>query len=369
MKILYVTTIGSTMGFFKSFISDLVKAGHTVDIACNDKDSKVPELYTEIGCNIYTISCTRSPINKGTLKAISEIKKLVSENKYDIVHCHTPIAAMCTRLACKKLRKKKDVKVIYTAHGFHFYEGAPKKNWLMYYPIEKICSHFTDALITINKEDYDLAKRKMKAKSIDYVPGVGIDVQKFADTVIDRAEKRRELGVPEDAFLLLSVGELNENKNHKTVIRALALLGDKNIHYAIAGKGELHDEIINLANELGIADRVHLLGFRKDVAELYKAADCFVHPSFREGLPVSIMEAMASGLPIVASEIRGCVDLVDNSSGRLFDAHSVDSCKNALNEIVNGDISKAKESNSEKAAVYSTDVINSAMKKIYNTVK
>ena len=164
MKILYVTTIGSTMNFFKSFIGELISEGHTVDIACNNSKSPVPEIYSDWGCNIYPISCTRSPMNKGTVKAISELKKIVAENKYDIVHCHTPIAAMCTRLACKDLRKN-GVRVIYTAHGFHFYNGAPKKNWLMYYPVEKICAKYTDTLITINKEDYEFAKKKMKAKN------------------------------------------------------------------------------------------------------------------------------------------------------------------------------------------------------------
>lgn len=366
MKILYVTTVGSTMGFFKTFIRTLLNDGHTVDIATNDNAAPVQDYYREWGCNVYQISCTRSPLNKGSIKAINEIKKLVVDNEYDIVHCHTPVAAMCTRLACRKLRKKKGVKVIYTAHGFHFYKGAPKKNWLMYYPIEKICSRWTDILITINKEDYALAQKKMKAKEVVYVPGVGIDVDKFSNTVIDREAKRQELGVPVDAFLMLSVGELNENKNHKTVIKAMAQLENKNVYYAVAGRGELHDELLSLANELGLGERLKLLGFRSDVAELYKTADCFVHPSFREGLPVSIMEAMASGLPVVASNIRGCKDLVDEDCGSLFSPYSSEDFNKSMKTLKENKLFEVNNSK-EKANNFTIDNVISLMKNIYFT--
>lgn len=313
MKILYVTTVGMTMNFFKALVGELIKEGHAVDIACNEDEYKVDDFFQKLGCKVYHIGCVRSPLSKSNLEAVKELKKIVSENHYDIVHCHTPVAGVCTRLACKSFRKN-GLKVIYTAHGFHFYQGAPLKNWLVYYPIEKYCSRFTDVLITINQEDYALAKKKMKAKKTEYVPGVGIDVDKFRNTVVDRTAKRKELGIPENAFLLLSVGELNANKNHQIVIRALAQLNDSNIHYMIAGKGDLHDELIDLANRLGVSEQVHLLGYRKDVAELYKTADVYCLPSIREGLNVSVMEAMASGLPVICSCIRGNTDLISKDN-------------------------------------------------------
>jgi hypothetical protein len=163
MKILYVATIGSTMNFFKQFIAELVEAGHSVDIACNENATKVPDFYRELGCCVHSISTSRSPLNRGNLAAVKALRKLVSENCYDIVHCHTPVAAMCARLACRGARKR-GTKVFYTAHGFHFYQGAPLKNWFLFYPIEKICSRWTDVLITIIREDYALAQRKMKFK-------------------------------------------------------------------------------------------------------------------------------------------------------------------------------------------------------------
>ena len=163
MKILYVTTIGLTMIFFKGLVKELIDVGHIVDIACNEETHKVPDCYREWGCKVYEIDCSRSPLSNGNIRAIRELKRIVYENHYDIVHCHTPIAGACTRLACKDFRKY-GVKVFYTAHGFHFYKGAPIKNWLLFYPIEKLCSRFTDTLITINKEDYSLAKKRMKAE-------------------------------------------------------------------------------------------------------------------------------------------------------------------------------------------------------------
>ncbi len=365
MKILYVTTIGGTMDFFYSLVPELIKAGHTVDIACNTSLRAVNEHFTNLGCKVYQISCTRSPISKKTFTAIKELKKIVSEGKYDLVHCHTPVASLCARLACRKLRKKNGVKVVYTAHGFHFYKGAPKKNWLIYYTMEKLCSKYTDAIVTINKEDYDLAQKKFKKSKIYYVPGVGINVDKFKNAIVDKKSKRDELGIPESAILFLSVGELNENKNHSTVIKAIASIENPNIYYAIAGRGDKEQELINLAREVGVASRVKVLGYRRDVIELFKTADVFIHPSFREGLPVSIMEAMASGLPIVASKIRGNVDLVDENGGKLFNPHSVAECRDAILNMCQEDVSLLGNYNTSKANSFSDKEINDMILNIY----
>ncbi len=364
MKILYVTTIGLTMIFFKSFVKELIDKGNIVEIATNESDIPVPECYREWGCKVHQISCSRSPLNKSSLTAIKEIKALVESNKYDIVHCHTPVAAMCTRLACRKARKN-GTKVIYTAHGFHFYKGAPLLNWLIYYPVEKICSYFTDNLITMNKEDFALAKKKMKAKKVEYVPGVGIDLSRFQNVQVDRSAKRKEIGVPEDATVLLSVGELNENKNHEIIIRAIAQLNNPNIHYAIAGKGDKESYLSELAGELGISEQVHLLGYRTDVAELYKTADIYTLPSIREGLNVSLMEAMASGLPCAVANIRGNTDLIDNNGGILFDPCSVENCKEALSSLLKSDLVKIGEYNAEKIKLFSVDGINKILSEMY----
>ena len=361
MKILYVTTIGGTMDFFESFIKQLLEEGNDVDIATNENSSKVPECYKEWGCTVYQIDTSRSPLNMGNIKAITQIKELVAKEKYDIVHCHTPVAAMCTRLACRKARKN-GTKVFYTAHGFHFYKGAPLKNWMLYYPVEKICAHFTDVLITINQEDYALALKKMKAKRVKYVPGVGIDLSKFGQTTVDKIVKRKELGIPEEATLLLSDGELNEKKNHETVIRAIK---DMDVHYIIAGKGDLQEHLQNIIDGFGMTERVKLLGFRRDVAELYRAADIYVLPSIREGLNVSIMEAMASGLPVVCGQIRGNTDLIDKRGGALFESKSIVECKNAIEDVFNRNNEQLGKYNIQKIQTMSIERINTLMKGLY----
>lgn len=368
MKILYVTTIGVTMGFFKSLIKELIDDGNIVDIATNETDSKVPDCYREWGCKVHQIDCSRSPLNFGNIKAVQQLSKLVESEKYDIVHCHTPIAAMCTRLACIRARKN-GVKVFYTAHGFHFYDGAPLLNWLIYYPVEWVCSFFTDTLITINKEDYTRAQKHMHAKKVEYVPGVGIDVDKFKNTVIDKKAKREELGIPEDAFLLVSVGELNKNKNHEIVIKALAKLNNHNVHYAIAGVGELRDYLFILAKNLGIQERIHLLGYRTDIPEIYKSADVYIHPSFREGLPVSVMEAMASGLPCLVSKIRGNVDLLNEDSKCLISFFSDDQYKLALQNIIESDLEVLSVDNQNKAKYFSKRNVIEKIKMLYGFLK
>ena len=279
------------------------------------------------------------------------------------MHCHTPIAAACTRIACRHIRKKGS-KVYYTAHGFHFYKGAPLKNWILYYPMEWLCAHWTDVLVTINREDFVLAKKRMKAKCIEYVPGIGIDIEKFTKVKVDRTEKRREIGISDDAVLLLSVGELNKNKNHEVVIRALAKIGDYNIHYAIAGTGKLEEYLYKLALELGIEDQIHLLGFRDDLEEVYKIVDLYIHPSYREGLPVALMEAIASKVPVIASNIRGCKDLIEEkycfSPGSICDI--VEKIKKAL---CLEDTKIAIENNFKKLYNFSMLQVNKKLYELY----
>lgn len=367
MKILYVTTIGMTMGFFTSLIRKLMDEGHTVDIATNESTSAVPEFYKNAGCTVHQISCSRSPFDTGNIKAVGQIKKIVSENGYDIVHCHTPIAAACTRLACRKARKK-GVKVFYTSHGLHFHNGAPLKNWLIYYPVEKFCAHFTDVLITINNEDYERAKKKLKAKKVEYVPGVGVDIEKFGSAEVDKRQKRSELGVPEDAFLLLSVGEVNENKNHKVILKAMAKVNDGNVHYAVAGEGNQKAPLLALAKELGIGERVHLLGYRKDINELCAVSDAFCFPSYREGLGLAAIEGMIYGLPIITSDVHGINDYsVNGVSGYKCDPDDSEGFADAVRKLL-ADPEKREEMarhNRQYARKYDVSGIIAQMKKIY----
>lgn len=311
MKILYVTTVGITMIFFKNLIKALTDSGNTVDIITNNADSPVPVFYNDLGCKVYSMDSSRSPFSINNFKAYKQLKKHLETHKYDIIHCHTPIAAAITRLAAKKIRKK-GAKIIYTAHGFHFYKGAPLKNWLIYFPVEWLCSFMTDKLITINKEDFEFSKKHLHPQKTIYIPGVGIDSEYFSSREINSSELRKKLGISEDNSILLSVGELNDNKNHETVIKAIAELKIKNITYLICGKGNKKEYLQSLANSLAVEKQVIFAGHRSDIADIYKLSDIFVFPSKREGLPVSLMEAMAAGLPCIASDIRGCKDLIKN---------------------------------------------------------
>jgi glycosyltransferase involved in cell wall biosynthesis len=303
------------------------------------------------------------------IKAYTQTKKIIDENNYALIHSHSPIGGFLSRIAARDARKN-GTKMIYTAHGFHFFKGAPLMNWLIFYPIEKISSKLTDILVTITHEDYKLAQKKMYAKKVVYVPGIGIDTAMFApkdeDAAIN-AHKRDELGISKDDIVMLSVGELNKNKNHEIVLRSMAQLGHSNLHYVIAGRGDLKEYLKQLAQNLGVGDQLHLLGFRTDVKELFKMADFFVHPSFREGLSVAVMEAMANGLPVICSEIRGNTDLIeDNKGGYLFKPAEQKTVYQALKNIMgSSDIKTMGLYNLKKAEKLDIKAVLEVMRCIY----
>lgn len=254
-------------------------------------------------------------------------------------------------------------------HGFHFYNGASLFTWLLYYPIEKFMSYMTDALIVINQEDYQLAKKRMKAKRLFYVPGVGIDVGSIRRLGINSLLTRGDIGVPEDTVVILSVGELNKNKNHEIVIKALAQLPD--VHYVIVGEGILKEHLLRMAQMYGVIERVHLLGFRKDAQEIYYLADIYCHPSFREGLSVAVMEAMAAGLPIVCSDIRGNRDLIKHEKGGLLlPKPTTEAYIKCLRKIISNKAMRESMGayNAKQVEEYDMLSINLSMKDIYESI-
>ncbi len=359
MRILYVTTIALTMGFFQEHFKMLINEGHTVELACNAENS-LPKEVADLGLQVHHISFSRSPFSKNNFSAIKQLKGLIKNGRYDIVHTHTPNASAIVRLVCNRFRKQ-GLKVLYTAHGFHFYKGAPLKNWLVYYSVEWLCAHWTDVLITINREDYALAKKRLRAKKIEYVPGVGIDLNKYEGLVIDRDKKRKELGIPNDATLLISVGELNDNKNHETVIKAL---NGMDAYYIIAGVGDKREHLQKMIDAQKMTERIKLLGYRTDVKELYVISDIYVCSSYREGLSVAIMEAMASGLPCVATRIRGNTDLLDENGGAFFNPSSSDECKMRLESLLEKDMKGMGQYNIKKVEEFSKSRVIDMIKNI-----
>ena len=311
----------------------LLELGYSVHVVCNFKsgsscdDAEIDSLKVKLdslGVTYTHIDFERFPFSLKNFVAYKQLKKVFDDEHYDLVHCHTPMGGVLGRLAAKKYRKS-GTKVIYTAHGFHFFKGAPLKNWLLYYPVEWICAFWTDELITINKEDYARAQRHMHAKHITYIPGVGVDLKKFSPDIYTEEEianARAELGVDTDEKMLLSVGELIPRKNHESVIRALAKVNNPKIKYFICGTGELREYLERLIEELGLTENVRLLGYRTDISKLCDCADLFVFPSLQEGLPVALMEAIASKTAVICSDIRGNTDLV--SGDALFETKNVE---------------------------------------------
>ncbi len=322
VKVLFVATVVKThiMQFHLPYLRMFREMGWQTAVAAkNDyedpKDCVIPWCDT-----FYNIPFNRTPWKKENLTAYRMLKKIMDEEAFDIVHCHTPVGAAVARLAARDARRK-GTRVIYTAHGFHFFTGAPLQNWLLYYPAEWLLGPMTDLLITINQEDYRRAQKHIHAGRLAYVPGVGVDTGRFVSAG-DPGEKRRELGFEEKDFLLLTVAEMTENKNHMTVLKALAerkgQKGFEKLHYLIVGRGETRPKLEDAAKSLGIEDHVHFLGYRTDAAAIYGCCDLFVFMPFREGLSVALMEAMSSGMAIVCTRIRGNTDLVEDGVSGVF---------------------------------------------------
>lgn len=324
MKALMLASVASMLDQFnRENIALLQSMGYEIDIACNfekgntSSDEQVEAFRREMeekGVRTLQVPIPRKiSAIRDIKKSYHQVKALVKKEQYDLVHCHSPIGGVIARMACKQQRKK-GLKMIYTAHGFHFFKGAPISNWLIFYPIEKMLGRYTDVLITICKEDYERAKKKKIGRSVVYSPGIGIDV-KWIQNIALIEDKRRELGIKPEEKLILSIGELNANKNHEVILKAIACLNRTDVHYVICGRGDLEEHLQEIAKEAGMEERLHLLGFRTDAKEWLKVADLFAFPSYREGLPVSLMEAMAAGLPVVCSKIRGNADLIVHKKG------------------------------------------------------
>ena len=352
-KALMTASVPSMIGQFNmNNIQILQELGYEVHVACNFYDGSVwtkertRQFIKELKrkkIRYHQIGFPRSPLDiRGVVTSFQQLKRLTEKEEFDLMHCHTPVASVISRAVAHE----KKIRVIYTAHGFHFYTGAPLKNWLIYFPIEWVCSWWTDTLITINKEDYARAGKLMHARRVTYIPGVGIDLKKFSPNVFLKSETaliRRKLGVSDHEKILLSVGELSPRKNHESVIRAIAKLNHPNIKYFICGTGALQEHLQKLIDELGMSEKVKLLGYRADISELCCCADLFVLPSVQEGLPVALMEAVASKIPVICSRIRGNTDLI--KSDALFEARDVDGISEKIIEYLFSDKSKEVEHN------------------------
>lgn len=309
-KILVTSTDMMMMQFLVPHVKYLREQGYDVEVACSEVGARFVEVQSVLGAEtVHKVRLQRNPLKPSNLKGLSDLKKIINDGKYDLVWTNEPVMGVMTRLAAKKARKK-GTKVLYMAHGFHFFKGAPKLNWCVYYPIEKMMAHYTDVIVTVNLEDYARAQ-KFKTQNVRYIHGIGINTERL-QSKNERVDLRNELGVDKNAVILLSVGELNDNKNQETALRAFAKVDDETLHYVLCGKGKNLERLQALAIKLGVDKRTHFLGYRKDVVDICFQSDIFIMPSKREGLPVASLEAMYCGLPLITSNIRGLVDVMEN---------------------------------------------------------
>ena len=363
-KILFTSHVASFQKFNRPFMRMMSEKGWEVHYASMGEEEI-------LDCDkSFVVPFTRSPFKLSNITAYKQLKKIINQENYDIIHTHTPMGSVVTRLAAKKARKN-GTKIIYTAHGFHFFKGAPLLNWLIYYPVERLMARHTDTLITINKEDYHRAKKQFKTNVI-YMPGVGVDPKRFKPklTTKQRLELRKSLGLKKDDFVMIYPAELNKNKNQTLLLHVLHEINkeDKSVHLLLAGKDNLNGYHKKLADDLGVAKNVHFLGYRSDIPQLLQMSDLSVSASHREGLPVHLIEAMFAGLPIVTTKCRGATELVeDGVNGFVVGFDKVEFVERVQKIIENTQLRKSLGKKSS-AAVRNYEVIYAQRQtqKVYN---
>jgi glycosyltransferase involved in cell wall biosynthesis len=365
-------------GFVRSFLTHdiqlLQKMGYEVHCAAN-KDHPGAEGIDEYFRKNHVIFhqvpfSSNQPLSSETIVAYKEIKKFIKKEHLDVVHCHTPIAGAICRLACRK-QQNSGLKVLYTTHGFYFHKDSGKKSWLLFRTIEDFLSRFTDAIITINKEDSENAK-KMHCAQVYHINGVGVDTERFRNVEIDRDAYRISIGVAADELMVLAVGELSERKNQKVVIEALGKLQLQNVVFVHCGnamnKSGTTNALVKLAQEKQV--RMLLLGFRKDTPQICRCADIGTISSTREGLGLAGIEMLASGLPVVASRVHGILDYMqDGVNGYLADPYSPDEFAEAIRKLAEKQNRAAmKEKCIESAKDYDKSISFRQMEDIYHKV-
>ena len=365
-KILFVATIDQHIRHFHiPYLEYFHNNGYEVHVASNGDENLE---FVDIK---YNIEFDRSPFSSNNIIAYQSLKKIINENNFDLVHCHTPVGGVITRLVARN-SKSLTTKFVYTAHGFHFYRGAPIKNWLLFYPIEKYLSKYTDCLIAINEEDYEIARRKFKMSSIKHINGVGVNLNKFRPVLSEeKLSLREEYGFNVEDVILVYVGELSYRKHQDVLIRAMESLVKKipNAKLLLVGMGPKEDEYINLINELKVNESIKLMGYRSDVDKIMMLSDICVSSSRQEGLPVNIIEAMATSLPLVVSNCRGNRDLiVDGTNGFIIENDTPEEYVDKIIKLLSEEklYYQVKNENKKRAEKYSIERIREDFTVVYS---
>lgn len=348
---------------YRNIIEPLQSLGHDIVWAADFSGFVTDK--SVIPCKIEQIDINSNPFNPTNIKAYKQIKRVIQKYKIDAIQCSTPIGSALARLAGKKMGINP---IVYTAHGFLFFRGAPLINRTLFKWEEQWLARYTDALITITEEDYEEAKKlKLRSKKQPYlIHGAGINVG--VNVEVDKKEKRKTIDIPEDAFLIVSAGDLNKNKNTEVMVRALKELNDSTVHYIACGVGPEEQNLREIAKSLGVEGQFHLLGYRTDMPELMASSDAFVMMSYREGLPRSLMEAMDLGLPCVGSDTRGIRDLIDPEGGFICNPRKPEDFAEAIRKLKKCDTEQMGKHNQEKVKGYSADIVRKELYDIYKEV-
>lgn len=314
-KVLLTATVQSHIAqFHKPLINMLKENGYEVHVAARDNLAEKNGLQLNEPDKVFNIPFDRSPLSRNNILAYQKLKKILYKNKYDIVHCNTPMGGVVTRLAANKYRRN-GTKVFYTVHGFHFYKGAPKKNWIIYYPIEKFLSRYTDKLIAISIEDFNTAKEKKFKTKIEHIHGVGANTDKYylpSNELIQ--DLRRRMGYSKEDFICVCTGELNDNKNQISVLKAVPTLLKviPNFKLILAGNGPKYTFLQEFITEMGLVDCVRMTGYVTNLEKYVMISDIVISASLREGLGLNLVEAMLCGKPVVGSINRGHKELINH---------------------------------------------------------
>lgn len=383
-NILILTTISGFLDKFeKENVKLLLEMGYRVHYAANTKEQHYlfdEKKIRDMGVEIHHIDVARSPyMLLDNRKAFFQLLKLVEEYHIEAIHCHTPVGGVLGRLVGRYYKKKR-LRVIYTAHGFHFYKGAQLINNSLYYAAEKILAHYTDILVVINKEDYGNAKRfRLKPGGLVFqIPGVGLDLQRFRPfTEEERAKRRKELGLGENDFFLVSVGELNENKNQEIVLKALKKMKDSgkdlsHIKYGICGDGFFRQRIKEKIAEYGLEEIAVMYGYCTKVWEILGCADASAFPSRREGLGMAALESLAMGVPVIAADNRGTREyMIPGKNGYVCswdDESSFARGIEAIRDMEPGHLTDMKEECRKSAEKFDKKYTNQIMHIVYENL-
>jgi glycosyltransferase EpsD len=364
-KVLFVaSTFKHLRAFHVPYIKMLQDNGVLVDSAANDIQfaEEVPSRNTKV-------PISRSPFSYKNISAILQLRKQIKAENYDLLHCHTAMGSVVARIAAASLRNRP--KVIYTAHGFHFFKGGPIKNWLLYFPMEWLLSFITDVLITINREDSHIAEKYLKSKQNFLLDGVGLNTSKFDAVTSSNEEIRLNNGFETDQILVLYVAEYIPRKNHRFLLELVKRNAVPNCVFLLAGRGELLEEVSKEISDYHLENQIKILGFRTDIAEIIKMCDFGISLSKQEGLPMNILEYVYSGKTVLVSKIRGHIDIIEHDkNGLLFDLDDSASFCQQL-ELLIKDKQKVKDLSAQakkSASKYSQQIALGRTSEIYNKI-